>query len=151
MSGLWECTGLCVWMTFLGFVLEASSFLKMGQWTSFCFALLSKDDPHFQPSSSTLSTVFLRPSWQAKLGLSHCPGVIGRQAGRGQRGQPGTDHRCHRSSEPYKPQVSSRACFPQAKLEQHTSQSHQQQKCLTTSADSQPGASDPGLQTAWML
>lgn len=57
-------------------------------------SMLSKDDAHFQPSSSILSAVFRRLSWQAKLGLSHW------KAGRGQRGQPGIGHRWLIASEP---------------------------------------------------
>lgn len=84
-----------------------------------------------------------------------CFTVIGRQ-----RVQAGTLHGCQHSSEPHRAQVSPWACFPEGKLEQfsyrsepckHTSQSHQQQKSMTISADSQPDAPDPSLLALWML
>lgn len=117
-------------MTFLGFILEASSFLKTSQWTSFCSALLSKDDPLFQPHLSASGAVFFHPVagkvWAVPL--PRCD----RKAEDNQR-----NTRAIQTPSSLSPSSKTRAGhLPEPPAAE-----------VSISADSEPDASDPVLQT----
>lgn len=123
-------------MTFLGFVLEASSFLKTSQWTSFCSALLSKDDPQFQPSLSAPGAVFFHPV-AGKVWAVPLP-------------------RCDRKAVDKERNTTRAIQTPSSLFPSSTTiAGHLPEppaaEVSNYSADSEPDASDPVLQTAWML